>query len=143
MILVVTEHNRWENEKWKYAFDISQQDCSALNLLMMFIRIANKKHEEVADEMRGARCFASSKYSMEFYDSMEIDEPNNSVKLKNSSKILGCRYCNDYTSSDWSLRLKISPRKILGARNAIRDKGENILYKSFTDCCFASSLQKH
>jgi hypothetical protein len=133
MIFVITEHNRWENEKWHYAFDPFKQDCGAINLLISFINIANKKFEEVSSEMKGYRCFAASRYSINFYESIEIQE--DCVRLVNNKSSLYCRLSGDYTASDWSLNLKLSPRKIKAARDKIRDKGENVLYKSFKECC--------
>lgn len=133
MLLKVTERNMWERENWPYVIDLSKQEASTINYLMIFIRLANKQFEE--DKQNASRnghgqCFASSHYSFDFFDSYEDKKGSVILKNRKMNLHLGNRE-NDYTSSGLRLDKVISAGKIKSAMTAIRDKKTNKLYKDF------------
>jgi hypothetical protein len=147
MLIAITEHNSWENERWTYVLDLNKQDGGTVNNLMIFVRLANE-HWQIADEdtptpdrssiftRHTPKLFAASKYWIKFYDSMERD--GNRIKLKNKNGVgLSIDSKNGYKSNRFDLSLVISPKKMLSALISMRDKDTNSLYKNF-DIVFLS-----
>lgn len=146
MLLKVTEFCAWENERWSYIFDMNKQDGATINLLMIFIRLANKVFEDIKqqEDMKPPpipyhpifnphpiRVFAASRYNFEFFDTME--ENGDSIALINAKYKVSlsnkCGY-NHYTNL-W-VNEKISAARMKSAVIAIRGrKKENKLYKRF------------
>lgn len=150
MLIAITEHNSWENERWTYVLDLNKQDGQTINNLMIFVRLANE-HWQIADEDTSVpdrssiftrhtpKLFAASKYWIKFYDSMEKD--GNRIKLKNKNGMgLSIGSVNGYKSNRFDLSLVISPRKMHSALISMRDKDTNPLYKDF-DSVFLSQKQ--
>lgn len=137
MLLVITEHNSWENESWKYLLDLDKQDGEALNDLMIFIRLANEYHEEVKKSVTH-RLFAASKYSFKFYN--KIDTSGKYPRLINNKIGGGLIVTSNpgYHSHSFNLDNKLSSKRMRSAMLAIRDKKDNILYKNF-DSLFLKS----
>ena len=140
MLIRITEINAWEQEKWSYVFDMNKQNASALNHLMVFIRLANAEFDIIKENTatpkssipfyRPIKLFAATKYTFEFYDSVEVDEKGYIILTNNSGRLhIGNN--NGYKSSGVYLDTIISPRKALSAKLKMRDKKENILYKNF------------
>lgn len=150
MLIAITEHNSWENERWTYVLDLHKQDAEAINNLMIFVRFANE-HWHIADEdtpvpdrssifsRHTPKLFAASKYWIKFYDSCEKDESGYVLKHKGHGG-LHIRSSGGYKSSRYDLSLIISPKKMLSATVSMRDKDTNSLYKDF-DSVFLSQKQ--
>jgi hypothetical protein len=135
MLLKVMEINMWEKERWSYILDLSKQDASSINYLMIFIRVANIQFEKDKENARNkghADCFASSKYSFEFFDSFEYSK-GNSLVLVNKNCRLHTGGGGGYKSGGLMLDKIISNAKMKSAMITMRDKKENKLYKSFED----------
>lgn len=130
MLLVITEYCSWENERWKYLLDLEKQDGEALNDLMIFIRLANDKFDKVKKEATHV-IFAVSRYSFKFYN--KIDASGKYPRLINNKKGAGLIICSEpgYNSHSFDLNNRLSSKRTRSAMLAIRDKGQNILYKDF------------
>lgn len=145
MILKITEYCAWENERWSYLIDLNKQEGAVLNLLMIFIRLANAYYETANDEAQRQPMalayhpifnphprnpFAASKYNFEFYDSLE--ETKRGIKVVNSN---GSLWLSDHvgyhSATNLMLDRKISIAKIKSAVISIRKRKTNSLYKSF------------
>ena len=131
MLLKVTELNHWEKEKWSYLIDLDKQEATAVNDLFSFFRLAREQFDKDKSQAgcRGQSHFASSNYYYEFYDS--LDTRGNYPVLKRKDCNLCMNGGGGYKSNMLSLKNIISVRKIRSARNAMRDKKENKLYKNF------------
>jgi len=146
MLIKVSEFCAWENERWSYVFDLEKQEAEAINYLMIFIRLANQHFEKVKEEAeskpppipyhilfnpRPLYVFAASKYSLEFYDSIEQKE--NSVRLIKSGGGLSMRNGSGYNDfTNIMIDRKISIARMKSAMVSIRGKKkENKLYKRF------------
>ena len=155
MLLRITEYCAWENEKWSYIIDLDKQNGAAINYLMIFIRCANSHFDEVKlqSEQKGGPLtrhflfnrnprtpFAASKYSFDFYDS--IDQRSSRATLINIDHSLVLSNKSGYNNSTNIMTdRKISPAKMKSAMVAMRDKGQNKLYKTF-DTIFLSTKSK-
>lgn len=142
MLIKITETNMWEREKWSYILDLSKQDSSSINYLMIFIRVANEQFEIDKENAKknGLNYYASSRYSFTFFDSYIIEE---SIILKNPYVVLLDKTHkkqfvlnnndNGYKIGGLMLDKIISNAKMKSAMIAMRDKKQNKLYKSFED----------
>ncbi len=148
MLIAITEHNAWENERWTYVLDLSKQKAAALNSLMIFIRLANEYYDEArencpSNQLSGnifmkhvPKIFAASHYRIKFYDSMIATEGTR-TRLKvegGEGSIITHNHCG-YKSAGPMLDAVISPKKAHSALVAMREKNpnkkRNILYKDF------------
>jgi hypothetical protein len=145
MILRITEYCAWENERWSYIIDLTKQDATAINSLMIFIRCANAHFEEVRTEAERQppalayhplfnrhprNPFAASSYVFNFYDTAEHDGEKG--KLTCAGKTIWVSDQSGYHKFiNFMLDRKISVARMKSAMIAMRDKKENKLYKSF------------
>jgi hypothetical protein len=155
MLLKITEYCAWENERWSYIIDMDKQEASAINYLMIFIRVANISFEKDKEESQAQppvlpyhflfnrnprNPFAASRYSYEFYDSME--EKAGRIKLIKSDGSLSLSDGSGYNQfTNIMTDRKISIAKMKSAMISMRDKHENKLYKVF-DSIFLSKKLK-
>lgn len=133
MLLKITERNAWERESWSHIVAIDKQDGRALNHLMIFTRLANENFEEAkkaASRAGHGSMFAASRYSVEFYETVETTDRSFHLKNKTGPGMIVSRN-SGYKSSELMLERKISPARMKSAMMAIRDKKENVLYKGF------------
>lgn len=147
MFLVVIERNMWENESWSYVLDVSKQDASSLNFLMIFVRLANIQFDvdkENARKNGHPRCFASSRYSFEFFDSYESQEYADYTRVvlkhKNCNLSTGSKP-NGYKTGGLMLDKVISNAKIKSVMIGMRDKKENRMYKGFESIFLKKSIK--
>lgn len=130
MLIAITEHNAWENEKWMYVLDLDKQDGEVINCLMIFIRMANEEFDKIKNSTTH-RLFAASRYTFKFYN--ELDLSKNQAHLRN--KTLGAGLVlngnSAYQSNSFDLNLIISSKRMKSAMLSMRDKKDNIIYKSF------------
>lgn len=147
MIIAITEHNAWENERWTYILDMSKQKAEAINYLMIFIRLANEYYQEVRENcppnplsghifMRHCpKIFAASHYRIEFYDSVIASAGTRTRLSLGTGEVSLPTSCNGYKSAGLMLYEVISPKKAKSALVAIREKNikkkRNLLYKNF------------
>jgi hypothetical protein len=137
MFLKVTERNMWEQEAWSHIIDVSKQEASSLNFLMIFVRLANEQFEvdkEKAKRNGHAHCFASSRYQMEFYDSYKEEKIGERSRILLTHKNSNLSIFTDggsYKSSGLMLDRVISSGKMKSAMLAMRDKKQNSIYKNF------------
>lgn len=118
----------WEHEKWTYVLDAEKVGAGTLNMLMIFVRLANAEFDKM-QKAAGNNLFAASRYFMEFYDSMENDGKYNI--LVNKEHRLCLNGGGGYKSGGVYLERRISPRRAKSAMVAMRDRSENVLYKDF------------
>jgi hypothetical protein len=156
MLLKITEYCAWENEKWSYVIDMNKQEASAINHLMIFIRVANIQFEKDKEQSQAQpavlpyhplfnryprNLFAASRYSYEFYDSMEEKTAGRVTLIKSDGglSLSGGSGYNSFTNI--MTDRKISIAKMKSAMISMRDKKENKLYKVF-DSIFLSKKLK-
>jgi hypothetical protein len=156
MLLKITEYCAWENERWSYIVDMDKQEATAINYLMIFIRVANIQFEKDKEQSQAQPAvlpyhplfnrhprnpFAASKYSYEFYDKMEEKAAGRVTLIKSDCSLSmssGSGY-NQFTNI--MTDRKISIAKMKSAMISMRDKKENKLYKVF-DSIFLSKKLK-
>lgn len=154
MLLKITEYCAWENESWSYIIDLDKQDGEALDHLMIFIRLANEQYIVAAADAKGQpyaiarhplfnphprNPFAASRYNISFYNA--IDTTLGRVRLlthKTTERLREGSGYHDYANI--LTDMIISPRRMKSALTHIRDKKENILYKTF-DSLFLKKKQ--
>lgn len=146
MLLKITERNFWENESWSIVIDPLKQPAEALNLLIIFIRLANQQFEidyqEAKNKSTGASFFgtpspvivAASRYSMDFYDWHEkaytkIESPD-LLLVNHGGKMIFNPAKEGYKGNVMDLDLIISVTKLKSAMVQMRDKKQNKIYKS-------------
>jgi len=149
MLIAITEHNSWENERWTYVLDLNKQDGQTINNLMIFVRLANE-HWEIANDdapvpdrssiftRHTPKLFAASKYWIKFYDAVEEDEKGAVVLRNYKGDGLRLGRGGGYKSNKVDLNAVISPKKMLSAMISMRDRDKNSLYKNF-DSVFLST----
>ena len=155
MLLRITEYCAWENEKWSYIIDLDKQKGAAINYLMIFIRCANQHFDEakVSAERQGGGLpyhfmynrnprtpFAASKYSFDFYDGI-VEEKKRTILVNSDHRLVMSNRSGYYNLTNIMTNRKISPAKMKSAMIAMRDKGQNKLYKTF-DTIFLSTKAK-
>lgn len=158
MLLVITERNAWEQEAWSYVLDITKQEAAAVDYLMKFVKLANEEHSKASKDayaeqakqmrsmgglalfMRGPAVFASSGYSINFYDKYEQRVSGNICVMRTGSSMhIGA---SSYKNAGLMLDAKISVAKMKSALTTIREKKENKLYKNF-ESVFLKEKVKH
>src|SRR5690348_16460424 len=141
LLMRITEFCRWENERWTYVIDISEQEGACLDWLFIFIRLANQYHNKAQEEAKNntpsisggffARHtltpFAASRYDIGFYNKIVNEENSNMVLGYNN---LPGKMHLDFSKGDYKnganmIGRKISPFRMKSAMSAIRDKNEN------------------
>jgi hypothetical protein len=144
MLIKITERNAWERESWSHVLDVSKQSGQALNHLLTFTRLANAQFEEAkksASQAGHGSMFAASRYDVQFYETHEENE--RSFRLNNSNgPTMVISKNSGYKSSVLDLETKISPAKMKSAMTKMRDKKENVLYKSFESVMLKSKKKK-
>lgn len=131
MLIKVTETNMWEREKWTYVLDVEKLGGSILNHLMIFVRCANAQFDKESSDAKGnSEVFASSRYHLEFYDSL-IQEQGKDPILVNKTCKLHLNSRGNYKEGGIYLDKKISSARLKSAMIQMRDKKENKLYKNF------------
>jgi hypothetical protein len=128
MIVMVTEVNMWEREKWNYLMDIDKVGGAVMNDLMIFVRLANEDFKKQSDLGRGL--FAASRYLVKFYDCFDnSDRP--SVGCSNGYRMyLSNSACYKNGLNDFREKT-LSPRRMRGVMAEMRDKNNNRIYKDF------------
>ena len=136
-LLRITEINTWERERWSYVLTLEKRSSEALNSLMTFIASANKYFDdsyenapECRDFMgRGYKVAACSRYTINFYDSIELG--GKYPALVSGKSKLHLNGGGNYKSGGIYLDEIISPKRIKLAKNKMVEKQDNVIYKNF------------
>lgn len=154
MLIAITEHNAWENERWTYILDLSKQKSSAINSLMIFVRLANEYYQKAREDCptnplsgsiffkHSPKIFAASHYRIKFYDSMIATSGTRTrLKIDVGEESIITHNHNGYKQAGAMLDAVMSPKKSKSALIAMRDKRENKLYKNFESIFLSKKAQ--
>jgi hypothetical protein len=138
MLLVITEFNAWERERWSYILDANKQGAYVLNQLSLFCEMARRDFQEVEanapytnPDFFGRRCklFAASRYWLRYYDEYELNKHGQPVMKQHGGSSLVMNGSGGYKPG---VQISPKPAHLTGpnsqrSRNYARQEREQIV----------------